>query len=819
MKGRGFGAMALSCFAAAAFGQMSKVEEREAFHRSVTGMPAAERLAGFELRKRMEAETPFASVLFRSVGPERQGGRIIDLASIDNKPATLIVAFATGGLWRTDNMGETWASLFDRESTIGIGDIAVSGDGKTIWVGTGEANSSRTSYAGTGIFKSMDSGKTWANKGLHESHHIGRVVVHPTNPKRVFVASLGHLYSWNKDRGVYRTDDAGETWQQVLSVNERTGAIDIAMDPSNPDVVYASMWERDRRAWNFLESGGGTGLYKSVDGGNTWKKLGGLPDGQYVGRIGISVSPSAPNTLYALIDNQGIVPSGTRTVTGLTGDKLREMNAEQIAALDVADLDRLFKGTFSGGIGGVEIKQMLVEKKLDVNTLADHLGDANSRLLTANVIGAELYRSNDAGATWAKTHAAPLPNMYSTYGYYFGQVGVTPNDPEVVYILGVPLMKSVDGGKTFQNSGRGTHADHHAILFDEKISERVTLGNDGGLYLSWDAGANWRHVNNLPVGQFTTLAVDMATPYNIYGGLQDNGTMRGPSTYVLGRSDPWEWTSIGGGDGSDVQADPRDNTYLIVASQFGFGSGRDASGGWGIRPLPVPQDKPLQFNWVSPILMSPHNPDVVYFGSSKVFRSVDRGRTFQALGDELIDRVRQGDVPFGTVTSVSESPFAFGTVYAGTDQGKVWVNESNGDWRDISRGLAKDRWVTRVAASLHVRDKVYASQNGYRQDDFAPYLWRSDDGGKTWRSIAKGLPAEPINVIAENPRVAGMLFVGTDLGVFVSLNDGETWAALAGGLPHVPVHDLVVHPREKDLVVATHGRSVWIADISSLEAR
>lgn len=809
-------AAALVC--AASLAQNNKLDELRLFHKKVEGMPATERLAGFEARKRMEAATPYSAISFRSVGPETQGGRIVDLASVENKPGTLFVAFATGGLWRTDNMGDTWESLFDRESTIGIGDIAVSRDGRTIWVGTGEANSSRTSYAGTGIFKSTDGGKTWANKGLHESHHIGRVLIHPTNPSRAYVAVIGHLYTWNKERGVYRTDDGGNTWKQILATDERTGAIDIAMDPSNPNVLYASMWERDRRAWNFLESGIGSGLFKSSDGGDTWRKLGGgLPDGQFLGRIGVAIAPSAPDTVYALIDNQEIVSSAAGPAQGLTGDQLRAMTEQQIATIEPSALDRLFRGTFAGGIGGAELKGLLVEKEISPAALAEHLGDANSRLLNANVIGAQLFLSNDGGATWAKTHAQPLPNMYSTYGYYFGQVAVAPHDPDQVFILGVPVMRSMDGGKTFAFVGRGVHSDHHAILFDEKVSGRVALGNDGGLYLSWDSGDNWRHVNNIPVGQFTTLAVDMATPYNIYGGLQDNGTMRGPNTYVPGRSLPEEWVTIGGGDGSDVQVDPRDASFYIVASQFGFGSGRDATGRWAVRPLPTPFDKPLQYNWVSPILMSPHNPDIIYFGANKVFRSVNRGRSFEAISGEIVERLPQGDVPFGTATSISESPSAFGRLYVGTDQGKVWASDDGSTWRDVSRGLARDRWVTRVAASPHRPDTVYVSQNGYRQDDFAPYLWRSDDRGRTWKSIAAGLPAEPINVVAEHPRIPKLLFAGTDLGVFVSKDDGATWNVLHSGLPHVPVHDLVVHPREKDLVVATHGRSVFVADISSLE--
>jgi photosystem II stability/assembly factor-like uncharacterized protein len=655
--------------------------------------------------------------------------------------------------------------------------------------------------------------------GLHESHHIGRVAIHPNKPNTVFVAALGHLYSWNSERGVYRTDDGGKSWKLVLPGKDRTGAIDVEIDPSNPDVVYAAMWERDRRAWNFLESGVGTGLYKSSDGGTTWTKLsGGLPDGQYAGRIGLAVAPSKSNIVYAIVDNQQIITRRPPPERGLSAEILRSMSASELASLDPAMLDQAFAGLFVGNPTGRQLKQMLLDKKITASDLANHLGDANTRLLTAEVIGAEVYRSDDSGATWKKTHLRPLSSMYSTYGYYFGQIEVAPEDPDRVYILGVPLMRSDAGGKTFVNSGRGTHPHHPALVYHPNTTGRAALGNDGGLYVTWDGGENWRHINNVPVGQFTTVAVDMAKPYNIYGGLQDNGTMRGPSNYVRGNSDPWEWVSIGGGDGSDVQVDPRDPNYYIVASQFGFGSGRDGSGSWTVRPLPAPTDLPLQFNWVSPILMSPHNPDLVYFGANRVFRSVDRGKTFLPLGGELIDRVPQGDVPFGTVTTISESPFRVGLVFAGTDQGKAWTTEDGVSWQSISKGLAKDRWITRMMASPHDEDRVYCSQNGYRQDDFAPYLWKSEDRGKTWKSIAKGLPAEPINVVVEDPRIAGLLFVGTDLGVFVSKDDGEHWASLTGGLPHVPIHDLLVHPREKDLIVATHGRSVFVADISSLES-
>lgn len=813
-------------FMALALQQMDKLLELRAFHQPVRGMSAQERRQGYELRLKMERESPLSQVLFRNVGPTIQGGRIVDIAVPDGEPTDLLIAFATGGLWRTTNMGTTWEPLFDRESANGIGDIDVWGPGRLIWVGTGEANSSRTSYAGTGVFKSEDGGRTWQHMGLEESHHVGRVLIHPRNPSVVYVAAIGHLYSWNDERGVYRTKDGGQTWEHVLKVNERTGAIDIAMHPNNPSVLFACMWERDRRAWNFLESGTGSGLYRSDDGGDTWTKVtGGLPDGQYVGRIGVGICRTKPNVMYALIDNQAPRPEAgrddERVPSGeLTLRRLQMLNEEQFLQVPRDVLARFFRRSLPD-LDLDEVLQKMRAGEIKVQDIIDRMRDANATMFEDTIIGAELYRSDDGGRTWRRTHDFRLDSLYNTYGYYFGQVGVDPTNPDKVFLLGVPILMSEDGGKTFRSvGGRGVHVDHHAIWIDPRWPQRIALGNDGGLNLSWDGGSTWQKVNNLPVGQFTTVALDNARPYRIYGGLQDNGTMRGPSTHNPLRDDMWEWESIGGGDGATVQVDLRTNETVFTSSQFGSASARNflTRESWGITPRSRAGEPPLRYNWVTPFLLSSHHPDMLYYASNRVFRSLDQGRTWTPISGDLTGEPRQGDVPFGTCTAISESPLQFGLLYVGTDNGRVWRTDDGGvTWREISRGLIPFKWTSRIVASPHDLDTVYVAVSGYREDDFAPYLFRSTDRGETWTRISYGLPNEPINVVREDPTVRDLLYVGTDLGVFLSWDAGATWTVMTGNLPHVPVHDLQVHPRDRELVLATHGRSVFVADVSLIQ--
>jgi photosystem II stability/assembly factor-like uncharacterized protein len=811
---------------------LTKEQERERFHPRTTGMEPGVRLAGFQKRLEMEKASTLRAIRFRNVGPEIQGGRIVAVEAPSARPDSLVVAFASGGLWRTDNRGGSWTPLFDGESAITIGDFALAdGEGRTIYVGTGESNSSRSSYAGTGVFKTEDGGKTWTNVGLQDSHHVGSVLVDPRDRNVVYVAAMGHLYTENAERGVYRSGDGGRTWTRVLFVDERTGAIDLVQDPSRPDVLYAATWERARSAANFLESGPGSGLWKSRDSGKTWARLsGGLPSGATLGRIGIAIAPSKPDTLYAVVDNQSLRPESEppdeETPPGeLTPRRLRKLSAAAFAKLEDAVVGRFLRRyDFPKELKPERLKKDVGAGRIAVSDLVAYMQDANRSLFENQVVGLEVYRSDDGGGTWRRTHEGRIEQVFYSYGYYFGRIAVDPLDPQRLYLAGVPLISSTDGGKTWKGlDQQNVHVDHHEIVIDPKAPHRVILGNDGGLNLSFDHGATWTKVNNIPAGQFTTLALDNADPYHIVGGLQDNGVMRGPSTYKAGRNDPTDWQEIYGGDGSCVVVDPKDDDVVYAALQFGFAARLNlkTKERTPIRPRPElsakKKEKPLRYNWVTPFILSPHSNQVLYYGANRLYRSFDRGDTWTAISPDLTSDAEQGDVPFGTITSVSESPKTFGVLYAGTDEGKVWGTRDGGvTWADLSAGLAKSRWVTRVVASAFDEGTVYVSQNGYRNDDFAAHVFRSTDFGKTWEDLAAGLPPEPVNTVREDPKARHLLYVGTDLGVFVSLDRGKTWTPMTGGLPKVPVHDVLVHPREGDLVVATHGRSVYVAPAAPL---
>ncbi len=795
-----------------------KSEELRKFHKpDVRGMSMQVWLDAHEKRNQMLQESPFRQVQWRNVGPESQGGRVVDIAVTRGKPRKIFIAFATGGLWVTENLGQTWKSIFDNQSAFGIGDLDITPDGQTIYLGSGEANSQRTSYPGTGMFKSTDGGETWQHIGLLESHHIGRVVIDKRNPNVVYVASLGPLYSQGGDRGLFRTRDGGKTWENILKGDSRTGCKDIVIDPNNPNVMYASMWERDRRAWNFLESGPGSAVYKTTDGGKSWQKLSDLPSGWDMGRTAIAVAPTAPNHVYAFIDNQGPDltwgdldenrPDGTLTLA-----RFQRLNEEALRSVEEKVLIDFLKPLLPEDVKAEETIKSFINGELSLKELADLMRRRNPAVFDAPPNLAEVWLSTNGGTTWQKTRA----DMGDHGGYYWNQVIVHPTRPNELYTLGVLLLKSTDSGKTWESIAQRNHVDHHAFWIDPEDPSFMLDGNDGGIYASFDAGKSWSHWNNLPVGQFTTIAVDTKPVYNIYGGTQDNGTLRGPNTHRPGISNPNEWVQLMGGDGSAIAVDPRDGGDLVyVAYQFGshFAVNQVTGQRWSTRARDIRGEDPLRYNWISPILLSRFHPDIVYLGSQRLHRSFDQGQTYTAISPDLTKNLPAGDVPFGTLTVIEESPFHFGVLYVGADDGTVKFTPDGGvTWKDISTPV-KDRWVTRLIASTHKDGRIYCTQNGYRQDEWTPYVWVSEDNGASWKSIASNLPFECVNTIREDDRNPNVLYVGTDKGVYISRDRGASWIAYGTGIPHTPVHDLVIQRQAEDLVIASHARSVWVVSL------
>lgn len=798
----------------------TKAAENEKYHKpDVVGTPDEVRMHGYQHRLDMEAHSPYAAIKWRSIGPEKQGGRVIDFAIPKKDPHTYYVAYATGGLWRSRTDGVTWEPLFDHESAFSIGSIAVSDDGKTIWIGTGENNAQRTSYPGMGMFKSTDEGKTWNYMGLAETHRIGKVLLDPKDSNTVYVGALGHLYSKSDARGVYKTTDGGRNWTHVLSLDEHTGIIDMQMDPRDHNVLYASAWQMDRRPWDFLEGGPGTAIYKSTDAGHSWRKIdNGLPSDGQMGRIGLALCPSKPDRIYAYIDNQGPYPD---TLDEDEEQPSGTITPHRFAFLDEAEFLQLSKEQIQTIFTRAKTKlkpedviQQVKDKKLTMDQLRAKLSDTNKDLFQEDRALSEVYRSDDGGEHWQH-----IRRIGPQGGYYWGRIYVNPVNPDEVYATGAELLKSTDGGITWKQAARYTHGDSHLYYIDPKNPNFQVLGDDGGLFLSYDAGEHWRHMENMAVGQLTTVAVDEKFPYNVIGGLQDNGTMRGPSTYSPGGSDPSLWNTIYWGDGAAIGVDPRDGGDLLYVSfQFGEAEALNTKTkeNWPVHPTAGEGEPPLRYNWVSPIVVSPHHPDIVYFGTNKLFRSLDQGKHWEALGEDVTKNLPNGNVPFSTIKDLSESPFKFGLVYVGCDDGTVKVTKNHGDTWTAIPTPKPDVWVTRVLASKWDKATVYVTQSGYRESDFTPYAWKSTDYGAHWTSIAGDLPPEPVNVIREDPNHKELLYLGTDMGAFVSRNGGAHWDPLCGGIPHIPVHDLAVQGRDNELVAGTHGRSAWVLSLDKI---
>jgi photosystem II stability/assembly factor-like uncharacterized protein len=771
--------------------------------------------------QQLRKQTPFHGLQWRNIGPVVQGGRVVRIVQDPTDSTHWFVAYASGGVWETRDNGITFSPLTDFAPSLIVGDFAINPENpQELWLGTGENNSSRSSYGGMGIFKSTDGGTTWQNMGLAESNRIGRIVIDKDNPQTVYAAALGPLYSAGGQRGIYKTTDGGKTWQQVLSGDKKTGFVDL-QQASNGD-LYAVAWERDRKAWNFTEGGPGSAVYKSSDKGAHWQKLTeGLPLGKYTGRMGVAVSPTDPDIVYVVVDNQEPLPESEWDLgdKAVTAKRLKKMSQEEFLLQDPAAIeDFLRANNFPPEMTAEKLIEQVKSGQVKLSDLVGRLQDANANLFNRDIKGLEVYRSYDGGQHFEKTHQQPLDNVVFTYGYYFGQVRIDPTNPDVIYTMGVPLIKSTDGGRSWQSLyDPKVHADFHELWIDPADPRHLRAGNDGGVDESYDGGGHWRKLDYQPVGQFYSIAVDNKQPYNVYGGLQDNGTLTGSS------QNDWQngesWRQLFGGDGMQVNIDPRDNTKY-VGFQFGNYYRLDKTGSHPIQPHNyIGQKEPLRFNWNSPLKLSSHNPDVLYFGANKLFRSLNRGDDWQAISKDLSNGLRPGDVPFGTITSIAESPKVFGRLWAGTDDGNVWFTPDGGyQWKKVTRGLPKGLWVSRVAASPHDKNRVWLGLNNYRNDDLGAYVYRSDDAGKHWHRITTGLPQEPVNVIMEDPNQPGLVYVGTDKGAYVSTNYGESWSMLSNNLPTVPVHDLALQARDRELVAGTHGRSAWVLDVAPLEA-
>jgi photosystem II stability/assembly factor-like uncharacterized protein len=736
------------------------------------------RIQGYEKMVSMTAASPFNNLKWQFLGPKNVSGRTIGVTAVTprGRSYTIYAATASGGLWKTDNEGTTWTPVFDKAPATTIGAVAVApSDPNIVWIGTGEANIFRSSQAGIGVYKSTDAGKTWTFMGLAGTSTIPRIVIHPANPDIVYVAASGHEWTDNAERGVFKTSDGGQTWDKILYLNEKTGAIDLVMDPQKTDTLYAATWQRIRKKWNDPRNDASTawsGIFKTTDAGQTWNPIDkGLPEPRYRGRIGIDLCRTKPNVLYAFIDDYEPAPAS---------------EAEEIV-------------------------------------------DSYGRPSSGRIKGATVFRSNDGGETWALT--CPLTKemadymvlVSGTYGWVFGQVKADPNDPNTVYIMGLALNASTDGGKTFTEIG-DMHGDHHGLWIDPDNSNYMIDVNDGGLVISYDQGRTWKEFqDNLPVTQFFNINTDTDKPFHVYGSVQDWGSFRGIVDLSRGRDKipAQDFESAPGGEGSNHAIDPSDPNIVYSAGFYGhmmrtnYGGGHWYQNTKSIYPQVYPGQPALRGQWLAPFILSPADPSIVYLGLQYLFRSHDRGDTWDQISQDLTYNTasEMGDIPYHTIFTISESPLMFGLVYAGTDDGRVWVTKDRGrTWKEITAGLPYQKWVSRIQASAYKIDRVYMTQNGKRDDDFTPYVWKSDDYGQTWTNITANIPLGPVNVIREDPVSRDILYVGTDGGVFVTKDGGKTWNILGGNLPMTYVHDLVIQPRDNIIVIATHGRGVWVMD-------
>jgi photosystem II stability/assembly factor-like uncharacterized protein len=743
---------------------------------------------------------------WRSIGPAGQGGRVDDIAVHPGDVRTLFVGFATGGLWKTTNMGTTFRPVFDTYGTHSIGDIAIAPSNPDIvYVGTGEPNNRQSSSFGDGMYRSTDGGETFTHIGLRETETISRVRVHLQDPDIVWVAANGHLFEPNPERGVFKSTDGGETWRKVLYVDENTGATDLVVDVENPDILHAATYQRRRTACCFAGGGPGSGMWRSTDGGETWSRISpdaGLPRGS-LGRIALAVTPADPDVIYAQIE-----------AAADKEEPLTDVDREEWERLD--DEDELPPDPQWSGI----------------------------------------WRSTDRGMTWehrSNENGRPM---------YFSQIRVSTEDSDLVYVVDQRVHKSVDGAMTFERLDGYGHVDQHAVWIDQDNDDHIIIGNDGGLDVSWDEGETWESLRPWAVGQPYHASVDMRRPYYVCTGLQDNGSWCGPSSVREGPILAQDWYDVGGGDGFYTAVDPTDWTMMYSESQNGNirrvniregetegidpeAPDEDDPQDTNIVPAPSP-DLDIRWNWNTPFILSPHNPRTIHAGGNRFFTSRDRGETWTMSEDltKNIDKDQiailgmRNDTPrcrqldrgepcilsrndgvndWGTIVSVAESPIVPGVLWAGTDDGNIQVSRNGGaTWTEVSANLpggTTRHYVSRVDASHHDPATAYVSIDGHRSGDMRPHVYVTRDYGRTWTDITSNLPENGnVNTVRQDPRNPRLLYAGTEFGFFVSLDDGATWNRFMPDLPVVRIDDVLVHPRDNDLVLATHGRSIWIMD-------
>lgn len=756
-----------------------------AYNQPLSTTNGDQRLAAFNQQQAMLDASPYKNLAWRLTGPGNISGRATDIIGIPGNDSIMYAAFATGGVWKTADKGNHWQPIFDQQATLSIGNLAIApSEPNILYVGTGEANIFRASLPGTGVYKTVDGGKSFQHVGLQNTGTIARIVVHPKQANTLWVAASGSEWTYNKERGVYRSIDGGSTWQQSLIVDEKTGCIDLVMDPQNPAILYASMWNRVRRRWSDPVPEVGDYLYKTIDGGITWQQIGiGLPDTKLTGRIGLAVAPSSPGTLYAFVDDHSIKRSPKPGET-----------------------------------------------------------DSYERLVQKVVIGAAIYRSTDYGVHWEKrgeVHDFVTP-FSGTYGWVFSQIRVHPSNPDELFAFGVNKVRSIDGGVTWakfdgeRGKGDYTHGDNHGFWIDPKSPERMLLANDGGVSMTMDAGKSWKNFfDKIPTTQFYTLAYDMGKPFNIFGSIQDEGTFSGSIKNTFGETlnkRYRSWTYAPGGEGTQIAVDPLDSTIVFSSSYYGrlmrtkMAVKQEGQQVKRIKNFAVGAIDSLRGEWLAGTIISKFNNQVVYHGLQHLYTSENQGETWQQISPDLTyNRAdRKGSYPYliyhQAITSIAEGTMP-GWLYVGTDDGRIWSTKTNGkQWQEIGLQLPAYTHVAKITASNSTAGHLYAVLNNRRADDATVMIYASKDDGKTWNNIGANLPAAAANVLIEHPWKKGFLLCGTDLGIYISVDDGKNWAVINANMPaSVAVSDMFFHPRDKTLVVATYGRGVYaLDDISPL---